>query len=461
MASIRKLPGHVPPKPRRSPSWGRIALVLLALVTALYAWAWWRATQAVDAELARWSPLVDLERGVVVLGPTGRIGVRELVVRATGAPRDGARVRIGNAIVDVGAGPRLFGRLLAGEFGPASGSFRLILRRVVMEPGAGAAPLGLVDRWVLFPFDLAGCGGGAGASLAALPGLSGTAVDAELAIDRRDDSADVRLRATSHAIADLAIELKLDAVGRGSWFSALQGARLRGARLEIVDHGFAAVRNRHCAATLGVAEPAAIDRHVAGVRDWFAARHAEPAAPLLAVYRRLAERGGTLEANFRPRRPLPLVEFADMPLRDFSVHFGGTARVEGLVPATLALSPLLIPDRAPVPAAAVDAPLVALSAAAEVAGARPGAPPPPALRFRVGQTLEYTDLESLVGAGLAVTSTLGVTRRGRLVRYTRAGIEVELDAGDGGFRLSMPRDTIRSVVLLSNPPLDAAPTGRN
>lgn len=462
MASIRRLPGQVPPKPRRSLPWGRLALGMLVLLGTFYAAAWWRAAKLVDAEFERWSHLVTIERGTVELGPTGRIGVRGLVVRAAGSPPDAARVRVGRVVVDFGGGFGLFGRLLAGTVGPGSDSFRATFARLTMEPAAGAAPLGLIDRWVLFPFDLAGCGDGAPVSLDSLSGLSGTAIDGELVVDRKGDGAELRLQATSHAIADMSAEIRLDEIGAGNWANALRRARLRGARFGIVDHGFAALRNQHCASLLGRGPGAAVDRHVAAVREWFAKHHAEPAAPLLAVYRRLAERGGALEVNLRPRRPLPLAEFADLPLRDFSLHFGGTARVDGLVPATLALTPTALPEREPASVAAVvDAPLVALSAAAEVAGAKPDAVPAQ-IQFRPGQTLDYENLEKIPGASLAVTSTLGVTRRGRLVRYTRAGIELELDAADGGFRLSMPRDTITRIVLIANPPLDAAsPSGRN
>jgi hypothetical protein len=54
-----------------------------------------------------------------------------------------------------------------------------------------------------------------------------------------------------------------------------------------------------------------------------------------------------------------------------------------------------------------------------------------------------------------------MTRRGRLERYTRAGIEIQLDAADGGFRLTMPRDSVRSIVLVANPPLEPAAPARN
>jgi hypothetical protein len=440
---------------------GVIALVAAVFVGGVYAFAWWRASQAVDAELERWASLFAIERGPVVLGPTGRIGVRDLVLRAAGSAPDGASVRIGQAIFDGGGGFGTFGRLLAGASRPSSGSFRMILRDVSLRPAPNAAPLGLGDRFVLFPFDLAGCGAGDSLRITSIPGLSRGALDGELVVERKGEAAEVRLRGTSHGIADLALELRIDELGGGSWPSALRTARLRGARFDVVDHGFAQGRNRHCAAVLGVDEATAIDRHLDGVRAWFAARHAEPAAPLLAVYRRLAERGGTLEVNLRPRRPIRLVEFADMPLRDFSLHFGGTARVEGLVPATLALTPLAMPERERTQPAAIDAPLVALSAAAEVAGAKPGDPVPAAMRFAPGQRLAYEDLESLVGATLAVTSDLGMTRRGRLERYTRAGIEIQLDAADGGFRLTMPRDSVRSIVLVANPPLEPAAPARN
>lgn len=457
MASIRRIPGQSPPKPRTQIPWGRVALGLLAVVVALYAWAWWRAFGAVDSELARWSSLISVERGAVVLGPTGRIGIRDVVIRGAGAPADAPRVEIGSVAVASGGGLGAFGRLLAGTSPAAAGSARLSLRRVVAVPAASADPFGLVDRYAIFPFDFAGCGA---SSAAAFAGFGAAPLDGDLTVQRSGDGAEVRVRADSRGLAELNIELRLDELGGGGWATALRSARLRGARADVVDRGFAAARNQHCASTLGVRPNVALDRHIDGVREWFGGRHAEPAAPLLAVYRRLAEQGGTLEINLRPRRPLPLAGFGDLPLRDFSLHFGGTARVEGMVPATLALSPTAMPEREPsAVAAVVDAPLVALSAAAEVAGAALNAVPAQ-IQFRPGQTLDYEKLESIPGAMLSITSTLGVTRRGRLVRYTRAGIEVELDAADGGFRLSMPRDTIRQIVLVANPPLDAAPAGR-
>jgi hypothetical protein len=458
MASIRRLPGQVPPKPRKAVPWGRVALALLVLAGAVYGWAWWRAFGAVDAELARWSALVSVERGAVVLGPTGRIGIREVVIRGAGAPADAARVEVGNVVVAAGGGAGTFRRLITGAGSTGAGPVRLSLRGIRAVPGPGAEPFGLVDRYAVFPFDFAGCGATAAASF---PAFSSRAPDADLTLQRSGEGAEVRLRVLTDGLVDANIELRLDGLGGGDWSSALASARLRGARADVVDRGFATARTQHCASTLAVAPATAVDRHLAGVRGWFAARHAEPAAPLLAVYRRLVEQGGTLEVNLRPRRPLPLAAFGDMPLRDFSLHFGGTARVEGLVPATLALAPTALPERDPAAAAAVvDAPLVALSAAAELAGAKPDAVPAQ-IQFRPGQALDYESLEKIPGATLAVTSTLGVTRRGRLVRYTRAGIEVELEAADGGFRLSMPRDTISRIVLVANPPLDAAPSGRN
>jgi hypothetical protein len=458
MASIRRLPGQSPPQPRKQVPWGRVALGVLAVVVALYGWAWWRALGAVDAELKRWSFLVSVERGAVVLGPTGRIGIRDIVVRGPGASADGPQVKIGSVTLASDGGLGAFGRLLAGTSPPSGGPARLLLRRVVALPGAGAEPFGLVDRYVIFPFDFAGCGA---ASAAAFPGFAAGSLDADFTLQRSAGGAEVRLRATSAGLADVNVEVRLDEVGSGDWATALRSARLRGARAEVTDRGFAAARNQHCASTLGVRPNVALDRHIDGVREWFAGRHAEPAAPLFAVYRRFAAEGGTLEINLRPRRPLPLADFGNIPLRDFSLHFGGTARIAGMVPATLALSPTAMSEREPSAiAAAVDAPLIALSAAAEVAATKP-AEVPTQLQFRPGQSLDYEKLESIPGAMLSITSTLGVTRRGRLVRYTRVGIELELDAAEGGFRLSMPRDTIREIVLLANPPLEAAPAGRS
>lgn len=460
MASIRRIPGQVPRKPRQRLSWGQVALIVAALVGGLFGFAAWRAIKAVDAEIARWSHIVSIGRGSVVLGPTGRIGIDDLVLRAAGASGDVPRVTVESARITAGGTFAVFRALIFGAEAGNSVPLRIELTNVTPQPGPDPVAGGLLDRYVLFPFDLAGCGTGRAASIAALPGLADGRVDIDLYASRRGEEADIRLTATSHAIADLMLELRLDGVSAGAWAQGLRGARLRGARFDLLDHGFASARNRHCAVAQNIDEAAALERHIVGVREWFAARHVEPAPSLLGAYRRVAEQGGTLEVNLRPRRPLPLASFPEMSLRDFSVNFGGTARVEGLVPATLALTPLALPPGADVAAAPVDAQLVQLSAAAEIAGASPSSVPG-AIRFNPGQRLEFEDLERLVGATITVTSDLGVTRRGKLAHYTRAGIEVDLDANNGGFRMSMPRDSLRSIVLVSNPPLEAAPTARN
>lgn len=460
MASLRRIPGQVARKPRPRLSWGQIALIVAALVGGLFGFAAWRAIKAVDAEIARWSNIVSIERGSVVLGPTGRIGIDDLVLRAAGASGDVPRVTVESARITAGGAFSVFRALITGAEPGNSVPLRIELTNVAPQPGTDPVAGGLFDRYVLFPFDFAGCGTGQVASIAALPGIAEGRVDIDVYATRKGEEADIRLSGTSHEIADLLLELRLDGVSAGGWAQGLRGARLRGARFDVLDHGFASARNRHCAVAQNIDEAAALERHIAGVREWFATRYVEPAPPLLGAYRRLAEQGGTLEVNLRPRRPLPLAAFANMPLRDFSVSFGGTARVEGMVPATLALTPLALPPGVAEAAAPADGQLVQLSAAAEVAGASPSAVPG-AIRFNPGQRLEFEDLAGLVGATITVTSDLGVTRRGKLAHYTRAGIEVELDTNNGGFRMSMPRSSLRSIVLVSNPPLEAAPTARN
>lgn len=460
MASIRRVPGANPRKPRHQLSPGQGALILLALLGGLFGFAAWRATKAVDAEISRWAHVVAIERGSVVLGPTGRIGVEDLVFRAPGAVGDVPRVSITHARISAGGPWTVFRSLIAGAVSGNSVPVKIELTGVSLLPGANPTPGRLVDRFVLFPFDMVGCGTGSVATIADVPGIAEGQLDIEINASRRGAEAEVRFNAASHAIADALLELRLDGVDAGTWAQGLRGARLRGARFDLVDHGFAPARNRHCAVAQNIEESAAVERHVAAVREWFAARYVEPAAPLLGVYRRLAEKGGTLEVNLRPRRPLPLSDFGAMPLRDFSANFGGTARVEGIVPATLSMSPLALPQGDGAPAAPGSTALVQLSAAAEIAGAN-AASVPAAIRFVSGQALEFDDLASLVGATISVTSTLGVTRRGVLAHYTRAGIEVDLARGDGGFRMSMPRDSIRSIVLVANPPLETAPSIRN
>lgn len=464
MPSIRSSPSARRPKRPPAPTpWPRVIIGLVVFIAALYGYAWWRADQAVGAGLERWEQWVVIERGITVLEPNGSLVVRDLSIYPRGAdPARAPKLVARNARLSLGGPFAALGTLLFGQETSIWSPLAIDLEHARLIPAADSGPNALIDDYVVAPFDLAGCGEArwTGSTRSGV-GIGDEASDVAIRVEREGDNATARFRITSHGLADLLVELRLDALPPASLATALRSARLRGARIEVTDYGFQIARNRWCAEQIKVSEDAFAERHVAAVRDWFGERFAEPAVPMLAVYREFATKGGAIEVNLRPRRPLALADFRTMALRDFSTFFGGTARIEGQVPATLAIAPLALPSIVD-PVATADASLTSVSAAAELseraraataAAAGDTAPAKVEVRRSPGQTLAFPDLEQLVGASVAVTTRLGVERRGRIVRYTNAGIELELDAGSGGFVLSVPRDAARRIVLLQNPPV--------
>ena len=75
-----------------------------------------------------------------------------------------------------------------------------------------------------------------------------------------------------------------------------------------------------------------------------------------------------------------------------------------------------------------------------------------------GTLVEYPALEHQVGAEVVVETTLGTVRRGTLVKYTNPTLTLQLAPSAGGFELSIPRETVRSlrVVQPAPAPADAA-----
>ena len=89
------------------------------------------------------------------------------------------------------------------------------------------------------------------------------------------------------------------------------------------------------------------------------------------------------------------------------------------------------------------------TSAAKARTAAASAPPGSAI-------VAYESLEQQVGAEIAIETTLNTIRRGTLVKYTNPTLTLQLGPEHGSIDLSVPRETIRSIRLLS--PAPAAPS---
>lgn len=62
--------------------------------------------------------------------------------------------------------------------------------------------------------------------------------------------------------------------------------------------------------------------------------------------------------------------------------------------------------------------------------------------------VDYAELEQHVGDELLIRTIHDTSRRGTLVRFTNVTLTVKLAAEQGGFELSVPRETIRELLLV-------------
>jgi hypothetical protein len=100
-------------------------------------------------------------------------------------------------------------------------------------------------------------------------------------------------------------------------------------------------------------------------------------------------------------------------------------------------------------------------AAALVFGTATAAAAPPAQKKEAtpaassARQVNYEELEQQVGAEIAVETTLNTVRRGTLIKYTNPTLTLKLGPQTGSIDFSVPRDTVRSITLITPAPQPA------
>ncbi len=92
--------------------------------------------------------------------------------------------------------------------------------------------------------------------------------------------------------------------------------------------------------------------------------------------------------------------------------------------------------------------------AAATAPAVPAAATAPAAKVVPGGEIAFDDLPAYVGSEIVVSTNHRTVRRGTLTGASSISINLQLAAADGGFAMSMGRESVARVVLA--PAADAA-----
>jgi len=70
----------------------------------------------------------------------------------------------------------------------------------------------------------------------------------------------------------------------------------------------------------------------------------------------------------------------------------------------------------------------------------------------VGEPIEYDALETRVGETVSIDTTFRTTRTGKLIKWTRPALTVEMGTADNPMVLTVPKETIKSITIMTPPP---------
>lgn len=419
----------------------RIALPLLLL----YGLLWWRADAAIEKQLDRARAVLDVKRGVTVLGLDGDLGVRDVTIAAKeGSGLPDLVIRADRAVIRT---PGLLWLVRTSLFGmpdeiPSRFGFKL--DGATLDGSAAKVDEVLADGHVVFPFDFAGCD--AQLSQAVLKELNADGAKTNVEVAMTHPGADLLSLQFSAEMPRLALtEGSLNfTLGGGSPGMRMVTSTIKDFTLSTTDLGFVAARNSYCQKRTGLDAAQFVARHVQATSDEFARGGVRPGAALSLAYAGFAKDGGKLSVIARPMRPTPVTAIGAMNAENFGTLFSASVQHnQGSV------GPLTFLSVDPAARTATAGASTALPAAA-------AAPAPAASASLVGfgEQIPYAKLSGYVGQTVEVTTSIDSHRRGTLQAVNLMGVSLKVAKEEGGFALSIPKHTVLNVVRVA--PTDSA-----
>lgn len=124
---------------------------------------------------------------------------------------------------------------------------------------------------------------------------------------------------------------------RWSESSGQQELRLQRAALSYQDPGYLSRRNKFCADWLGITPAQFVERHVAALRTFLAARGIDPGEDVLGLYERLVNRGGSLNLASLPDAAWVPAETSAYPRQVLLRLLNVTIRIDDAPPIMMRL----------------------------------------------------------------------------------------------------------------------------
>lgn len=417
----------------------RIGLPLLLL----YGLLWWRADAAIEKQLDRMRPFVNVQRSGTVLGLNGDVGIRNVrMTPVEGSPLGGLTVRAKRAVIQT---PGLWWLVRASVFGapkeiPSRIGFRLDHASIDGDPDV--LNKAIIGGHVVFPFDLAGCD--TPLSIEVLRALGSDNGNSSFQATLTHPSARLLrwdISADSPGMVKVVGELEMEIGADGEMARRFAAASFKGFQVAYTDLGFAANRNSYCQKRTGLDAATFATRHVEAASRSFAAHGVKPGAALTEAYSAFSRNGGTLTIAARPRAPVPLVELAGVNLESASFLLHTTVRHDDSATGAMTFLPIegYVPTTTPSNFSGRDVPVAATRDASVSAP-----------RVAIGAEIPYAELGAYVGDEVEVTTNMNSKRRGTLQGKSLMGVSLKAPAAEGGYSLSIPKYTIVNVVLVGS-----------
>ncbi len=436
----------------------RVLLWIGLPLALLYGLLWWRISAGIDKQLKQVAGVVEVARDSTYFTFAGDIGIGGVRMR----PVLGGDALVRARRMEVHT-PGLWWVIRSSLFGfPEELPKRIGFSVTNLEiDGLPSGPQeGLIGAYSGLPMEAAGCKADAW-DRTDLQVMGLQVGDSVLTVQAEDSSPGVfayLMELKTPGVSGLEARVGLRVPGdKAIRPEALMAATLADASVSFRDEGFVAARNQFCADKLGITSEAFVQQHLDGVQSLLLALGLQADDDLLQAWGQFTREGGEFRIETRPSAELGFQQFSMLSGESLMSALSPYVRVSGIDPVRLSLrrvNPASLGEqkrtREIVRAREEDGVAVADELVDKMI--EPVPTPEEKAAIDVAPDAEgrvrFDALSAYEGRSVVVETTWNTQRRGVLKDATRARLVLALIPAQGGFDMSIPRETVREVRIL-------------
>ena len=436
----------------------RVLLWIGLPLALLYGLLWWRISAGIDKQLKQVAGIVEVARDNSYFTFAGDIGISGIRMR----PALGGDVLVRARRMEIHT-PGLWWLVRSSLFGlPDELPNRIGFSVVNLEiEGLPTGPQsGLIGAYTGLPMEAAGCKVDAW-DRSDLQSMGLEVGESVLTVQAEQSSPGVLaylMNLETPGVGSMEARMGLRVPGEGRLRpEALIGATLGDASVVFRDEGFLAARNAYCAELLDIPVEQFLQAHLDGVQSLLLSQGLHAEDDLLHAWGQFTREGGEFRIETRPSATLGFQQFSMLSGESLMSALSPYVRVSGIDPVRLSLqrvnpSSLSEQKRAREIARAREEDGVPVAEDVGEKMIEPVPTPEEMAAIDVAPDAQgrvpFDALPAYEGRSVVVETTWNTQRRGVLKDATRARLVLALIPAQGGFDMSIPRETVREVRIL-------------